>query len=250
MVGENIYRNNREFKNTAVNYTGEKFIIRCGNCLETNEAVVSENKGNTLMGFKCPYCNSNYNLADITLMNNKESLIESGETTIKEHRNNVILVGYTFKQYSPSGDTIKLNEYKSTLKFECKLGKLRKSPLMDINKGGKLSTSHYGSYCPTVDWEENEYPNLSYNNFLKLGLSLLFNILTLVILSIDIATLSFIIMFFLIDKLLSFSLFICILLVYPSVVVISKSTEVFSLFEDISTNSLIVLSIFSIDLLL
>ena len=47
-----------------------------------------------------------------------------------------------------------------------------------------------------------------------------------------------------------FSLFICILLVYPSVVVISKSTEIFSLFEDISTNSLIVLSIFSIDLLL
>ena len=79
---------------------------------------------------------------------------------------------------------------------------------------------------------------------------MLFNILTLVILSIDIATLSFIIMFFLIDKLLSFSLFICILLVYPSVVVISKSTEIFSLFEDISTNSLIVLSIFSIDLLL
>lgn len=169
MVGENIYRNNREFKNTAVNYTGEKFIIRCGNCLETNEAMVVENKGNTLMGFKCPYCNGNYNLADITLMNNKESLIKSGETTIDEHRNNVILVGYTFKQYSPNGDTIKLNEYKSTLKFECKLGKLRKSPLMDINKGGKLSTSHYGSYCPTVDWEENEYPNLSHPNFLKLG---------------------------------------------------------------------------------
>ena len=45
------------------------------------------------------------------------------------------------------------------------------------------------------------------NNFLKLGLSLLFNILTLVILYIDIATLSFIIKFFLIAKLLLLSLF-------------------------------------------
>ena len=169
MIGENIYRHNREFKNTAVNYTGEKFIIRCGSCLETNESIILRDKGNTLIGFKCKHCNHEYNLADITLMNNKASLIESGKTTIEEHRNNVILVGYTFKQYSPSGDTIKLNEYKSTLKFDCKLGKLRKSPLMDLNKGGKLNTSHYGSYCPTVDWEENEYPNLSHYNFLKLG---------------------------------------------------------------------------------
>ena len=169
MIGENIYRNNREFKNTAVNYTGEKFIIRCGNCLETNEAMVVGDKDNNLIGFKCPYCNSNHNLADTTLMNNKKSSIKPGKTTIEEHRNNVILVGYTFKQYSPSGDMIKLNEYKSTLKFDCKLGKLRKSALMDINKGGKLNTSHYGSYCPTVDWEEYEYPNLSHYMFLKLG---------------------------------------------------------------------------------
>ena len=169
MIGENIYRHNREFKNTAVNYTGEKFIMRCGGCLENNEATVLRDRDDTLIGFKCGHCNHEYNLTDITLMNNKKSLIRSGKTTIKEYRNNVIIVSYIFKQYTPSGDIINLNEYESTMKFDCNSGKLRKSALREINKCEKLNTSNYGSYCPTVDWEENEYPDLTHNEFLKLG---------------------------------------------------------------------------------
>lgn len=169
MIGENIYRHSREFKNTAVNYTGEKFIIRCGGCLETNEATVLRDRDDTLIGFKCGHCNHEYNLTDITLMNNKKSLIRPGKTTIKGYRNNVIIVSYIFKQYTPSGDIINLNEYESTMKFDCNSGKLRKSALREINKCEKLNTSNYGSYCPTVDWEENEYPDLTHNEFLKLG---------------------------------------------------------------------------------
>lgn len=169
MIGENIYRNNREFKNTAVNYTGEKFIIRCGSCWKSNEAIMIKDEDNNLLGFKCPYCDREYNLAELTLMNNEKSEIKPGRTTIKEYRNNVIIVQYKFEQYVPSGDTIKLNEYESTMKFDCKAGKLRKSALLDINKGRRLRQSHYGSYCPTVDWEEDTYPNLSHSKFLKLG---------------------------------------------------------------------------------
>lgn len=102
-------------------------------------------------------------------MNNERSLIRPGKTTIKEYRNNVIIVSYIFKQYTPSGDIINLNEYESTMKFDCNSGKLRKSALREINKCEKLNTSNYGSYCPTVDWEENEYPDLTHNEFLKLG---------------------------------------------------------------------------------